>query len=139
MVPDDPRRSRLRFEHFEVDSFPDGRCRVEVLLEWKGEVFHGEAEGTQTLQGEIRAGARAALGAAAAATDPRLTMQLMGVKAIRAFDAWVVIVSIRGRGEGSDYSLIGANACPDSETTRGAALAVLDATNRILKRYVEAA
>lgn len=131
-------RSRLRFERFDSDTYPDGRVRVEVELEWKGGTpFRARAEGIGTLEGKTRAAAEASLEAAEAATEGRLSLELMGVKAVRAFDGWVVIVSVRGQSAHGSYSLIGSTACPDGRTTRGAAVAVLDAINRILEKYMD--
>lgn len=137
MTPNDNSRSRLRFDEFGAKSFPDGRVRARVALEWAGTLYAGEARGTQTREGQTRAAALATLEAAERATRGTLSLELMGVKATRAFDAWVVIVSVRGRSEEGAYSLIGCNACPEGQTTRGAALAVLDALNRILAKYVD--
>jgi len=133
-------RTRLRLHSLDRDAFPDGRCKVRVVLEWTEErFFRGEAEGTLTLQGEIRAASAAALDAASRATEDRLSLELMGVKSIRAFDRRVVIVSVRGRSADSSYDLIGAKACPESRTTRAAVIASLDAVNRILSRYLHRA
>lgn len=137
MAAIDEQRSRLRFETLERDTSPDGRCRIGVSLGWVGGLaFRGKAEGTTTLEGETRTAALATIRAAMTATEERLSLTLMGVKAIRAFDAWVVIVAVRADGEEREYNLIGAHACPEGETTRGAVLAALDATNRILERYM---
>ena len=51
--------------------------------------------------------------------------------AVRAFDATVVIVSLTVPGEGRGQRLVGSYLT-DSDFARGAALAVLHATNRIL-------
>lgn len=137
MPPEPPIRSRLRFSTFEKTSYPDGRCRVRVGLEWTDErTFEAEVEGTQTREGETRAAAAAALQAAQQATEGRLDLELMGAKAVRVFDSWVVIVSARCASEESEYHLIGSHACPDDRTGHGAAIAALDATNRILQKYV---
>jgi hypothetical protein len=61
---------------------------------------------------------------------------LAGVKAVRAFDAWVVIASVRARAMGRDYRLLGAKACDEDELKRGSAIAVLDALNRVLEKAV---
>lgn len=137
MLQEPPSRSRLRFAAFEKDPFPDGRCRVRVALEWTDDrLFEAEVEGTHTREGETRTAAEAALQAAGQATEGRLVLELMGAKAVRVFDAWTVIVAARGTAAGSEYNLIGSYACENAETARGAALAALDATNRILERYV---
>lgn len=137
MPPEPPLRTRLRFAAYEKSCSPDGRCRIRVGLEWTRERhFEAEIEGIQTREGETRTAAAAALEAAQQATDGRLGLELMGAKAVRVFDSWVVIVSARGSSTDSDYHLIGSYACPDDRTGRGAAVAALDATNRILEKYV---
>lgn len=137
MSPEQRTRSRLRFAVFDKKHFPDGRCKVRIALEWtENRVFQAEVEGTDTREGETRAAAQATLQAARAATEGRLELELMGAKAVRVFDSWVVIVSARGRSSDNEYNLIGSYACPDSATARGAALAALDATNRVLEMYM---
>lgn len=137
MAADEGRRERLRFESFRMDTFPDGFCRATVTVEWEGGVFFtGEARGTQTLEGRLRTGAEALLKAASEASGGTLDLELRGAKAVRAFDAWVIMVCLKGRSPQRAYRLIGAYACPDDDTARGAALATLDATNRVLQRYV---
>jgi hypothetical protein len=62
-----------------------------------------------------------------------LSFELLGVKAVRAFDATVIIVSlaVQGEGPGSGARVVGSYLA-ETDTPRGAALAVLNATNRIL-------
>ena len=130
-------RERLDFSDFVYESFPDGRCATRVTLEWSdGIQFVGSSDGTQTLEGRLRSGARAALAAAESATKSRMRLDLLGVKALRAFDEWIVIVSVRGKTESDSYRLLGSYATSEDEAARGAALAVLDATNRIIERYI---
>lgn len=137
MATDEGRRQRLRFESFSMDIFPDGFCRATVTVEWQDGVrFTAEARATQTLHGRLRAGAQALLLAGSEATGGTLDLELRGVKAVRAFDQWVVMVCLQGKSPERSYRLIGAYACPDEDTARGAALATLDATNRVLQRYV---
>lgn len=138
LTEEDQHRKRLRFDDFTLTRFPNGRCKARVQLEWtRDRVFLGEAEGTQTKQGELQACANAAIHAAAAATKDQLTFELKGVKAVRAFDAWVVVASVSAQGLGLDLRLLGAAPSPGTETGRGAVLAVLDATNRVLARFLE--
>jgi len=66
-----------------------------------------------------------------AAVQGGLSFELLGVKAVRAFDATVVIVSLGVQGDGSGHRVVGSYLT-DTDTPRGAALAVLNATNRIL-------
>jgi len=130
-------RERLRFEDFQLVRFPNGRSRVRVRLEWtQGRSYSGEAEGNQTLEGEVRAAAESALKAAAGATEGQLGLDLRGVKALRVFDAWIVVVMVRARLKEETLSLLGAYPCPAEDTPRGAVMAVLDATNRVVQGYL---
>lgn len=133
------RRERLSFEDFQMVRFPNGRSRVRVRMDWtQGRSYSGEAEGNQTLEGEVRAAADAALKAAAGATEGQLNLDLRGTKALKVFDSWVVVVMVRAWIEDEPLQLLGAYPCPDEDTARGAVMAVLDATNRVLRQYLTA-
>lgn len=135
--PESGVRSRLRFAEFEKTAYPDGHTTIGVRLEWSEEqVFHVEEDGTQTREGETRAAALAVLRAVEMATGESLSLELMGAKAVRVFDSWVVIVSARAKSDGSEYNLVGSYACADDGTARGAALAALSATNRVVERHL---
>jgi hypothetical protein len=60
-----------------------------------------------------------------------MVFELLGVKAVRAFDATVVIVSLSTNAEGSDQRIVGS-VLTELDAARAAALAVLNATNRLL-------
>jgi hypothetical protein len=135
--PGSGQRLRLRFEALDFECFPDGRCKAVAELEWRdGSRFSGTAEGTNTLQGGLRAGALAALRAADQAAGEGLRLQFIGVKAVRAFDAWVTIVAVRAKRDEKSYHLLGSFADLGDPTPRSAALALLDATNRVLERHL---
>lgn len=123
-------------DDFEVESFPDGFLEASVELEWEGERHVGTARRAATLEGGLRAGAEAMIEAVGRVTGDRLRLSLRGVKAVRAFDSWVVVASIRGQGDEQRYSLLGSSACPDENTPRGAAMAILDAVNRVVEKYL---
>ena len=89
------------------------------------------------MEGEIRTAAKATLESASRATSGRLKLELRGAKAIRAFDAWIVVVSVKAESEKESHRLIGSFPCPGEDTPHGAVMAVLDATNRIMERYLE--
>ena len=130
-------RERLRFEEFQLDRFPNGLARVRVRVDWtRDRSYFGEAEGNQTLEGEVRAAAEATLKAAGRASEGRLELDLRGAKALKVFDAWVVVVMVRAWIEDDALQLMGAYPCPDEDTPRGAAMAVLDATNRVLRKFL---
>jgi len=123
---------RLRFAEFSIDRLPNGRCRARVLLTWKGEQrFVGECEGLTSQAGELRCAAQACVNALTQAVSDGLGFELLGVKAVRAFDANVVIVSIALQGEERGRRVVGS-CLTDEDPSRGAALAVLNATNRVL-------
>jgi len=129
-----PRR-RLRFDSIEHVTTADGHCRLSVRLEWYGRYHDTEHQGLETPQGRLQAAAAATVGAAMSAAGKRMDAELVGVKAVRAFDGWVVVVRLNAEAAGKTMRLLGAASCETEEgLAKGAALAVLDATNRVLER-----
>jgi hypothetical protein len=123
---------RLRFAEFTLERLPNGRCRARVGLTWKqSEQFSGESDGLASQAGELRCAAQACVAALMQAVQGGMGFELLGVKAVRAFDATVVIVSLAAQGEGSGHRVVGSYLT-ENDAPRGAALAVLNATNRIL-------
>jgi hypothetical protein len=126
---------RLRFREFEFQRLASGRCRAKVVLSWAdGRQFQGESDGVISQAGELRCCAEATVRALERVVQPKLGFELLGVKAVRAFDAVVVIVSLSARQESRASRLVGAYLA-ESDVPRGAALAVLNATNRILGNF----
>lgn len=127
-----PLPERLRFAEFTLDRLPNRRCRARVGLTWRdSEQFTGEGEGLASQAGELRCSAQACVVALGQAVQGGMSFELLGVKAVRAFDATVVIVSLAVHGEGNGERVVGSYLT-ENDTPRGAALAVLNATNRIL-------
>lgn len=127
-----PLQDRLRFAEFTLDRLPNGRCRARVVLTWQEtERFCGESEGLASEAGELRCAAQATVQALSEAVRGAVNFEMVGVKAVRAFDATVVIVSLAVQGENRGQRLVGSYLT-DTDFARGAALAVLHATNRIL-------
>ena len=115
-----------------MQRLPNGKCQATVVLEYDPELrFEGRAEEISSEAGELRCSAQAALHAITQASEQRLAFELLGVKAVRAFDATVVIVSLTSRGAEQARRLVGSYLAED-HSPRGAALAVLNATNRVL-------
>jgi hypothetical protein len=132
MSSPNPLSERLRFAEFVLDRLPNGRCRARVGLTWRdSEAFTGESEGLASQAGELRCAAEACVKALGQAVQGGMGFDLLGVKAVRAFDATVVIVSLAAQGEGSGHRVVGSYLT-EEDAARGAALAVLNATNRIL-------
>ena len=82
----------------------------------------------------MRCAAHATVRALERAAQPDLAFEVLGVKAVRAFDATVVIVSLSARSAETVSRLVGSNLT-EGDPSRGAAVAVLNATNRLLGNY----
>lgn len=127
-----PVRERVRFADFDFRRLASGGCQARVVLEWHpGEQFVGMAEGIASPAGALRCAAEAAVQALERAIEKRITFDLLGVKALKAFDSTVVIVSLVTHREGDSRRIVGSYLTEDGRE-RGAALAVLNATNRLL-------
>ena len=130
------RRERLRFTGFTLARSPSGQVTCEVSLEWApGEAIVGRAQGQASPAGDARLGADAAIRALEIFTQGTITFELVGVKVVRAFDANVVIASLIQRGDAGPDRLLGCYLA-DGDMVKGAALAVLNATNRVLGNYI---
>ena len=139
VVLSNPKRERLRFESFALDEFQNGRCAARVQFGWeRGTIYTGEAEGIRTMEGELRAAAHATIQALGAATSGSLQLELVGVKAVRVFDTWVIIAAARGEHDGEALRLTGSFTCEEEEeVARGAVMALMNATNRVLTGSLE--
>ncbi len=127
---------RLRFQVFSFDRLPDGHCRARVQLSWiDGREFVGECEGMTSQAGELRCAALATVQALDRAVRDDVQLELLGVKSVRAFDATVIIVSLSVQSEGHAWRMVGSYLT-ETDPPRAAALAVLNATNRVLGNYV---
>ncbi len=130
------RRERLRFTDFTFERTPAGRVTCQVTLEFApGELVLGQVAGQASPGGDTRLGAEAAIRALENFTDRAVTFELVGVKVVRAFDANVVITSLIQQGDSGPERLLGCYLA-DGDLVRGAALAVLNATNRVLGYYI---
>jgi hypothetical protein len=129
------KRERLRFTNFQFGRTPQGNCHAEVELEWlEGQRVKGKAEGTSSAMGDLRVSAEAALNAIRTFSEGALDLELVGVKALRVFDANVVIVAISRRGDAT-ARLLGCYLA-EADPIRASVIAVLNATNRILGNFI---
>ena len=124
------REIRVRFNRFDFSRTQSGQCAAEVTLEMDGTLHRGKSGGPSSPLGDLRVSAEACLRALAAFTGAA-DFELMAVKHIRAFDSNLAIVSITHRQDGATYPLVGCYLAKE-DVCRGAAIAVLNATNRIL-------
>ena len=128
--------SRLVVEQVDHAVQPDGYGVARVVLEHGDQRHLGEARGVLTREGDLRCGADAALAAIAAATGGDLRLTLVGIKAVRAFDDWIVVSSIEARGAERSHRLLGARAAGPDGMVHAAVLSVLDAVNRIVEHHL---
>lgn len=134
-------RTRLRFDSLEHVTTPDGSGRVSVRLEWGGDYYEGTVSCLETQQGVLKAASQATLAATlssmAALASDQIHLEVVGVKAVRAFDGWVVVTRINGSAGADQYRLLGAAPCETEEDLPGAAVkAVLNASNRVMQQRV---
>ena len=127
---------RVRFEDFVLQQLPENRCSVRVVLSWHpGDEFVGIAEGEDSPQGQLRSGAEATARALEAAAHGRVGLTVLSVKAIETFNTVLVIVSLSSHVDHRAERLVGSCLIKE-RAARGAALAVLSATNRLLSIYL---
>ena len=130
------RQERLRFTGFSYDRTATGQVTCRVTMELgAGEIIEGEACGQASPSGDTRLGAEAALRAIETFTRGALSFELVGVKVVRAFDSKVVITNIVQRGVQPGDRLLGCYLT-DEDEVRGAAISVMNATNRALGTYI---
>jgi hypothetical protein len=128
--------TRIRFEGFELQSQPDDRCAARVVLAWHpGDEFVGTAEGEDAPLTRLRLAAEATARALETASEGHIALKVLNVKAIETFDTVLVIVSLSSRVDERSERLVGSCLIGD-DSARGAALAVLKATNRLLSVYL---
>jgi hypothetical protein len=130
-------RARVRFDGTDRTPTPDGHQTIAVRLTWDGRTHEAESTGVQTREGGVRASALATLDATRSVLHGRgPSFELIGVKALRAFDAFVVIVSVDIREKDVRRRVIGARTCETDDLADAAATATLDAINRLLEKYL---
>lgn len=124
-------RRRVRFESARREELDTGRVRVTVQLEWQNKRFTGTAEGEKGSLIELRTAAQAAVEAIHELTrSQKVELRLIGVKQLRAFDTELVVASLLRSDEGMRRYV--GSVLATAEPGRGACLAVLNATNRML-------
>lgn len=135
VVPVSTRRVRLRFADFAFTLAQSGQCSAEVTLEWDGELHVGRSIGQSSPLGDFRVAAEATLRALEDFVKEVMHFELLGVRHVRAFDANLLVVSVSLREDSQLTRLVGCYLA-ETDTRRGAAMAVLNATNRALGNYI---
>jgi hypothetical protein len=131
VIPIKQSQERLRFVGFTFSRTQSGQCSAEVTLEFQGKSFVGRSIGPSSPLGDLRVSAEACLKALEDYTPDAQRLEILGVKQIRAFDANLAIVSIAHKEARGTLRLVGCYLA-DDDVNRGAAVAVLNATNRVL-------
>ncbi|MBC8086782.1 MAG: hypothetical protein H7Z40_05920 [Phycisphaerae bacterium] len=124
---------RLRFVACRLERAAAALTRVSVELDGPlhGQRINTKAEGSTCVGGDMRLAAQAMLEALSEATKGALRFDLIGVKPIRAFDTNVVVAAVMAHGDGMTRRLVGT-AIVDEDAITGAALAALNACNRLV-------
>ena len=133
-APQPRRRVHLRRVGMEYPRV--GRATATAVLEWQDELFEARLEGESGPAVELRLAGLATLSALEQVLAQQLTFTLVGIRSIRAFDRDLVVALTRTDQEGTDRPLVGISLAAQS-LWHGAALAVLNATNRLLGNYLE--
>ena len=127
-------RRRVRLQRVEREFENTGGLRVRVTLEWKDELFVGEAVGEPGPAIELRTAAMAAINAIHEVLGEDKGLRLTGLKPVRACDSDVVVVSGSRTGDSPQRFVGSVMAEPDP--MHGAARAVLHALNRVLGNFL---
>jgi hypothetical protein len=135
VIPMNPRRERLKFAEFSFTRTPSGQCSAEVTLEWDDGLHVGRAIGQSSPLGDFRVAAEATLRSLEEFAKDSMHFELLGIKHVRAFDSNLLIVSVSLREDSQLTRLVGCYLA-ETDTRRGAAMAVLNATNRVLGNYI---
>lgn len=131
-----PRRERLRFTHFAFERTPNGQCSATVELEWvDGMKVRGTAKGQSSPLGDYRIAAEATILALEEFTRGAIRFELIGVRALRAFDTNVVIAALWVHRGNEPERLLGSHMA-ESDPLRSSVISVLSATNRILGNFI---
>lgn len=125
---------RVRFLEMKFERPRAGVGIATAVLEWEGERVEGTAQGEGGPAGELRSCAQATIRALETVVDGRIAFELLGIKSTRIFDQDLISVILRSE-QASDRRLVGVSFILQ-ETHRAAALAVLNATNRLIGNYL---
>ena len=129
-----PRR-RVYLARVDMEYPRIGRATATAALEWGGELFDSHLEGDSGPAVELRLAALATISTLEKVLGGELTFSLVGIRSLRAFDQDLVVVLIRSPQDPVDRPLVGISLV-NQTPWRGAALAVLNATNRLLGNYL---
>ncbi len=134
----DPRalERRVRLTDFNCDASDEAGCQARVVVQWgQGQAFVGEATGEGSGRGEIRCAAEATAQALMQASEGKINLEVLAVKAVEGFDTVIVVVSLASQVGDVAERLVGS-CLIRGQAPKGAVLAVLSATNRLFGHMV---
>jgi len=127
---------RVRLTDCTFERTGEGERYARVVLAWgSGEEFVGEATADASAQGALRAAAEATAAALVHASEGRVQLDVLAVKAVEGYDTIVVVVSLQSESSGIVERLVGS-CLIRGQPDRGAVLAVLSGTNRLFGKVV---
>ena len=127
-------RTRVRFVECSFELLGPAHAAGRVVLEWEGESVEMAAEGETGPMAMLRLPAIATLRALGHITTGNFEARLVGVKQVRVFDGDMIVVLLHSP-QAPHRQMIGACLVTD-QPARAAALAVLNATNRVMGNYL---
>lgn len=135
----DPRalEHRVRLTDFDCDGSAEAGYQARVVVQWtQGQAFVGEATGDGSTQGKLRCAAEATAQALVQASEGKINLEVLAVKAVEGFDTVIVVVSLASQlGEVAER-LVGS-CLIKGHAPKGAVLAVLSATNRLFGHMLD--
>lgn len=123
---------RIQFKKIHISRGEDGSVEAHVVLRWPdGDEFIGRGKDKDALRADLKSAAEATVNALTQAMDERNSLGLIAVEDVETMGSVLVLVSLTGYDQ--VYKLAGSCIVKEEPAT-AAALAVLDATNRLVHR-----
>ena len=131
-----PPSGRLEFVSLELVEHEQSESVILVTLRSGGDRTVSGESASRTARTPLRGAALAATEAVNSAVAGSGTrFEVKGVRAVMAFEATVVVVTLEMPTASGARHLVGS-CCAENDVPRGAALAVLNATNRYVEGVV---
>jgi len=127
---------RVRLADFNCEASEANGCQARVVVQWASDqIFVGESKGDGSSRGSLRCAAEATARALMQASEGKVDLEVLAVKAVEGFDTVIVVVSLASQVGDVAERLVGSCLIA-GQPPRGAVLAVLSATNRLFGHMV---
>lgn len=127
-----PSQKRLRFDHVDVTTEPDGQCRAQVTIAFGERVIKTSAAGDSEGIGTLKAAAVATLRAIEEAAESRFTSSLADLDHVNALGKDLIAVLVDIVFEGREVQVFGSCQIAGNDVD-AAVKAALNATNRFFE------